>query len=461
MKVLRIIIVLVIIGVASVALYFWFASDKKSQPLQEFLNENAALYHRYKESTVSKLAHFAGGKNKNFEISNFIPQNSHLYKFVADGRAIVSWHLTRQNIPEPVVWVNVDDDYDIAADSVFSGKSLNDLLEVKINSGNVFIIHSNKLVALGNNGELMDFISKTCFVEVSIIHEMPFNKLKGSVKPAVSYIKSRIGKFNEIPITGNIYDLDYYVDDDRLLFNGTIDSFPIPCATRKSLEFNRMMPLSSIAGWQYAFHDNACLIRNLPNNVQSKLWDAEDRYQFKFTNILDAWFEGTLVYFYGYPEGTKETFAACKLKTDAAPFASGSRFFTDYRTISLEEDNPRQSFTIARMLPDQLGNIIFPNSPKNQELYVSQVHEWMYFSQNKTALLLILNELVNNKTTSGFSSHNDAAGSVYFRFPEIFKNIGVQSNKEEAEKENKNPACCVKAKFIPWESGIYFQGSVY
>ncbi len=461
MRTLRFIIALVIIAGASIALYFWFEDEKEDQPLQGFLNDQAALYHRYNEASVMKLAGFTGDNNADFELSKLIPANSLLYKYVAGDSALVSWHLTRQESLEPVVWVVVGEDYDIISDSVFSGKSFDRLLEVKINDEKVFITRGHNYLALGNSGELMDFISDFRFKSVSFINDMPMNKLKGSVKPAVSYIKSRFRDFSEIPLTGKAYELNYYVNNNRVFFNGSIDSIPLHCNEYKPVAFNKALPSSAIAAWQYGFNENSCLTGILPDSLQSTLWDAEDRYQFKFKNILDAWFEGTIVYFNSQLASGRETFAACKLKSDAAPFASGSRFFTDYRTINLEKENPRKSFTIAKMLPDQLSKIVFPGIPGNHKLYVSQVHEWLYFSQNKTALLLVINELVNDKRKSGFSGHKDAIGAVFFHFPDILKKYGDDANNEEPDTEQKKSGFEVKAKFIPYESGIYFQGSVY
>ena len=182
------------------------------------------------------------------------------------------------------------------------------------------------------------------------------------------------------------------------------------------------------------------------------LWDAEDKYQFKFNSLIDAWADGSITWMHCSFNGISEDVAMVKLRFDAAPFATGNRFFTEYETIRIKNSENEKNYTIARMLPDELAQICFGKSKSKEKLYVTQLRDHLYFSQNKQALLMLLNELVNGQFVVGFSNQKNNTGRIFLRFPEML---------EAHEVKDFENNWIIEGLTGITDEGILIQGSVF
>ncbi len=451
MKIGRILIVIIVIVVVSAAVYFYFGNSERPQiKLRAYLDENAVLYHQYDSGIIKNIAQWSGLKDeKQHEILNFIPDSSRLMRAALTDQSLVSWHINRQNNIEPLYWVFVGDDYNLSADTVLQGKPVGNLTEVK-NGSKFFIAEGQQLVVFGTNGELMERVAAFEFYADTYLRQYPPLSFEGNVVKATGFLKNKSHLFQNVKLNAAHYSLDVQPVKEAYYYNLTLDSVANVCGDLNNGGFNKTVPISALSALQYNFQDASCIQRNLNEKLSHMLWDAEDKYQFKLSNLIDAWVEGGVTWMQCDFSGLKEDIAMVKLRYDAAPFATGNRFFTEYETIKIKNGSNEKSYTIARMLPDELANIFFSNDQKTQKLFVTQLNSHLYFSTNKKALLMLLNELVNKRFLENFSGHQDNTGRIFIRFPEIMK----KQNEVEFNWTIKGSAGLT-------DHGIFVQGSVF
>jgi hypothetical protein len=219
--------------------------------------------------------------------------------------------------------------------------------------------------------------------------------------------------------------------------------------------FNDAIPHSAKAGWRYTFKNIKCLNQLINDHVGQTLWDVEDRYQFKLSSILEAWFQGTIAWFYFDNGSSHGSVAALKLRSNAVPFAASNRFFADLQTIKARVSENEQRYTIARFVPNGVAPVVFSGAAVNEALYAMQVDSYLYLATDKQLLSLVINELVNKRYLNGFSAHADATGEFFFMLP------GKQKNDETNDTQKVHMHRMLKGKFMHSGSELHLQGTVF
>jgi len=453
MKTGRILIILLTVVIAAGTIYFYFKKDDRPlTDLRTYLDEHAVLYHHYDSKTVERITHWRGGEaDSENDLLGILPDSALAMHQVKAGRALVSWHLTRQKTLSPLYWIFTDENYELADDTFFEGKSVANLTEIK-EPQKFFMAKGTKLIVLGTDGELMEKTAENELYAGSFLREFPHNQFEGNTKQAFAWLKKQSSLFRNVPVKASKYRLVIHKVQDAYYYKLAIDSIQQVCGDLNADNFHKNIPVSATGAVQYAFGDAGC-IRNFMNDEKAQiLWDAEDKYQFKFNSLIDAWVDGSITWMHCNFNGISEDIAMVKLRYDAAPFATGNRFFTEYETIRIKNGENKKNYTIARMLPDELSQICFGNSETTEKLYVTQLRDHLYFSQNKQALLMLLNELVNGQFVKGFSNQKNNSGRVFIRIP------GVLEKKEMKDFENN---WIIEGLAGITDEGILIQGSVF
>lgn len=443
MKVLKFFIVLLVVAAISVALYFFFINKQlEKRSLQPFLDENAVLYHCGNDKTIEKTTQYIQTAQPVFEFFETLQSNVFLAQIFQSGNMVVSWHLTRQNKIEPVIWLMVSENYSINKDSLPQGKDVGRLLEIKHNESSIFFSHNDGYVAVSAFGEIMEEIAESKFTISDSLRSMAPNNIKGNISLLKTYMEKHMPYLQHISLDGNAYNFSLFGTDSISLFHGEILSTPYSCLRLNSSNTISYIPESAQFIWVNTFSSTTCLMQLLNHNFGQLIWDLEAQYQFKVKSLLDAWIEGSVTWFYYNKEKQVGTVAALKLRTDAAPFAAANQFFTEFNTITIRVGDTTKDYKMARFIPGALSQIMIPEAITSENLFAVKYKGYLYMSESKTILTMVINELVNSHYVKNMEKSGSGVANFYFLFP------------------NNNHQTTVQGRMIESKSGLYLQGSI-
>lgn len=453
MKLIRILIIIVIAaGIVGLVYYLTGHEKQQKEPLRKFLNSHAAIYYQHNEQTNSRIIEWSNPEKESQEsMHNFISNSSSLSLLLDTGQAYVSWHLTRQNSLKPVFWLSVPDNYEFSLDSAVESKPIGSLLEVK-SPQKFFIAEGAQFIAFGADGEIMEQLSTYDFLMDDSLGQMPLNRFYGNLGIAQKYANHTTSFLRNFKVLAGTYQLDVYPSEVSSFYTLQLKLSSPPCGKLNTGVLNNLVPQSAVSAMQFSFTDAQCVQSNLSEQIAQQIWNAEDRYQFKLANLIDAWVEGPVTWMHCNFEGREEEIAMVKLRYDAAPFATGNRFFTEYESLQVNHNSEKKSYTVARMLPDELSLLLFSDLSQPEKLFVTQLNDHLYFSKNKQFLLLMMSELVNGVSYSGFAERPNNTGKFFFRFPEIWENESLKT---------KMDTISVEGSLGLTPSGVIIQGSVF
>lgn len=452
----RILLAIILIGAIIGGVYYYIGQSKlEKKQLLTYLNDNAVAYHILNSADVAEIIGMVDNQKKSINIVSQLPDSSLLRKIFIQHKTIVSWHLTRQNTLSKVYWVPVSEEFDLIEDTLLHPEKINKLLQLKLGSLKIFIARSNRLLAIGEKGELMDDLSQFDFLIDDSIPSLSQNSVNGSWVKLQEYLRTKSEVFSTLDIDAKSYQLDYYASEGVVFYNLLLDSTAYLCPGMGKAIFNGSLPKSTIAAWQTNFSDNNCILDKHIKPIENQLWELEERYQIKVATIMDAWFDRSFRYLFCDFNGINSPIAAVKLKEDAAPFASGSRFFVDYENLSIGNEMPQKSFTIARVIPEGLAQVVFTGSSKGTSIFVTQYKSHLYFAQKREPLVLLLNELITGNKLNMFDEVIPAHHHFFFRFPEAFN-----FNEKETFVNENEKRYLVQGKSLIRNNKLIIQGQI-
>jgi hypothetical protein len=456
MKVLvKILKIVIPIAAIITAIYFFSGSESSERKhLLTYLDQNSVAYHTQSVNDVQFVFESIDKQKSYSNLGTNLADSSYLMQYFAMNDGIISWHSTRQKTLAKVYWIFVHDLYDPFEDSSLVAEKIDNIFEVKINNEKYFLTVSNTLVALSANSEVIQELAHFDFFDDGLSTLLRKGILKGNWGELKAYLKEITPVFSSVDFDARGYYLEYYRGEASVFYTMRFDNLQKPCIGSGKAEFNGSLPSSTVAVWQSNFDDNSCMLAKHLKGSEQKIWDLEERYQFKVSTIMDAWFDGSFRFLYCNFNGMHTQIGAVKLKEDAAPFASGSRFFVDYSNIKAGNEMLQKSFTIARVIPEGLAKIVFPSNNSSSSLFVTQFKSHLYFAQKREPLVLLLNELITGNTLSLFDQVVSAQNHFFLRFPNM---INFGSNNIDLTPENN---FLVQGKSILLKNELIVQGQI-
>lgn len=441
MKIIKLIVLFLIIVSASVAVYFLFVvKTPQAVSLNRFLLNESVLFHSKQGAVTKDVVMFTDVSKDFFDFLSL-----HKYKTLADlynyEEGIVSWHLTRQEKLVPFVWLFLPEGYDFETDSLAVGEPIGELYEIKSGESTFYFTRGDSYVVLGVNGEMMEKISSLKFSLEEAKNQIKLNQFLGNLNHLKTYATSFAPYLSYIPNLHTSYSANFFGKSSPLWFHAFADSVLLTGLTHGTGTDNVNIPLSTRAFWQCKFESAQSLVHHISFDKTQLLWDAEERYQFKISELADAWFEGTALWFYFDKDAQNGTVAAFKLRNDAAPFAAVDQFFSDFSTTEVTVDGTRSKYTIARFIPGELAALLIPDAGESKNLFVMQLDNYFYWSTNKTLLIMIANELLNNAVLNDVCDATNSQGVFYLNFIHAGKEITIQGRMLQ-------------------HTGVYMQGTV-
>jgi hypothetical protein len=452
----RVLLVIVLIAAVTGAIYYFVGQSKlEKKKVSEYLDENAVVYYDLNTQGVDKIIEMIDSQTEHLNVISQLPDSSLLKGFFTQDASVVSWHLTRQNTLSKVYWVRINEDYDIKNDTLFQVEKINNLYQISVANKKLFVAVSDSTIAIGDKGELIGELSNYDFTLNNPTKSMKEESVRGSWKVLQKYLKTRSEVFSDFYIDGKTYQLEFYSSKGVVFYNLLLDSVADLCQGMGKANFNGSLPHSTIAVWQSNFSNNNCMLDKHAKAIETQLWELEERYQIKVATIMDAWFDGSFKYMYCDFNGIKSKIASVKLKNDAAPFGSGSRFFVDYENLNIGNAMPQKSFTIARVIPEGLSQVVFTSSPKGKPLFVTQYENHLYFAQKRDPLVLLLNELITGNKLNKFDEVIPAQHHFFLRFQEAL----TFGQNDQNSKEN-SPKYFIQGKSLLQHNKLMIQGQI-
>lgn len=441
--------------------WYFFAGAKKEISVLNYIKRNAVFYHPVGSDIKQYIGIHSGQGPEKLYVFQAISDSNNFDLQVNPHNAFISWHMDRQKKLNPFVWIWLGQNIDIYDQIKRNHQPAGELIEVMLDDGaKLYLYKSGRYVVASHNGELLQTLSGKAYLNYDQKVVPTEHTVAGNFQLFQQFLRHYSAAFAPLQLPGTTFQLRFYPSSTTIHYNFSVDSLPVQCADFSHVFQNNTIPRSAVAAWHYNLGDVQCTYQNIQNNLKDTLWNTEERYQFNLSSLLDAWFGGSFTRMYCNFNGVHAQVAMVKLKHDAAPFGSGTRFLTDYETVKTNRNNSDDNYTIARFIPDAMAQVIFSRAQQTRKLYVTQFRDMLYFSPQKKALVLLLNELINQKTMPGFYLNEKAIGGYFFRFPEIISYNQKNHNHMIKPEQNDDQHWVVTGKVIRFRNGIHCQGSI-